>query len=141
MPAIEQGFIPDSISTDLHTGNVAGVVIDMLTTMNKLLAIEVPLDGVIARSTVAPAREIGRPELGTLTPGSPADIAVLALDDGDFTYVDCERTTMQGTQRLRCEMTIYGGDIVYNPSGRGLTTWEQDALDNPVPFHIRSQEF
>ena len=29
-PAIEQGFLPDSISTDLHTGNVNGSVIDML---------------------------------------------------------------------------------------------------------------
>lgn len=141
IPAIQQDFIPDSISTDLHTGNVAGVVIDMLTCMNKLLAIGVPLDGVIARSTVAPAREINRPELGTLTPGGPADIAVLALDEGEFTYVDCERTAMRGTQRLRCEMTIYGGDIVYNPNGRGLTTWEQDAIDNPIPFHVRSQEF
>ncbi|MDQ3443309.1 MAG: amidohydrolase family protein, partial [Chloroflexota bacterium] len=141
IPAIQQGFIPDSISTDLHTGNVAGVVIDMLTCMNKLLAIGVPLDSVIARSTVAPAREIGRPELGTLTPGRPADIAVLALDEGDFTYVDCERTTMPGSQRLRCEMTIYGGEIVYNPNGRGLTAWEQDAIDNPVPFYVRSQEF
>jgi dihydroorotase len=141
VPAIQQGFIPDSISTDLHTGNVAGVVIDMLTCMNKLLAIGVPLDGVIARSTVAPAKEINRPELGTLTPGGPADIAVLALDEGDFTYVDCERTTLRGSQRLRCEMTIYGGDIVYNPNGRGLMTWEQDALDHPIPFHVRSQEF
>ncbi len=141
VPAIQQGFIPDSISTDLHTGNVAGVVIDMLTCMNKLLAIGVPLDGVIARSTVAPAREIGRPELGTLTVSGPADIAVLALDEGEFTWVDCERTTLPGTQRLRCEMTIYGGEIVYNPNGRGLTTWEQDAIDNPIPFHVRSQEF
>jgi dihydroorotase len=101
----------------------------------------VPLEGVIARSTVAPAREINRPELGTLSPGSAADIAVLGLDEGEFTYVDCERTTMGGTQRLRCEMTIYAGDVVYNPNGRGLTTWEQDAIDNPIPFHIRSQAF
>jgi len=141
VPAIEQGFVPDSISTDLHTGNVAGVVIDMLTTMNKLLAIGVPLDGVIAGSTVAPAREIGRPELGTLTPGGPADIAVLALDEGDFTWVDCEQTTMRGSQRLRCEMTVYAGEVVYNPNGHGLTTWEQDAIDKPVPFHVRSQQF
>ncbi len=141
VPAIRDGFIPDSISTDLHTGNVAGVVIDMLTCMNKLLNIGVPLEGVIARSTVAPAREINRPELGTLTPGSAADIAVFALDEGDFTYVDCERTTMSGTQRLRCEMTVYAGNIVYNPNGRGLTTWEQDAIDHPIPFHVRSQDF
>jgi dihydroorotase len=137
VPAIREGFIPDSISTDLHTGNVAGVVIDMLTCMNKLLNIGVPLDGVIARSTVAPAKEINRPELGTLTPGGPADVAVLAMDEGDFGFVDCERTTLHGNQRLRCEMTVYAGDVVYNPNGRGLTSWEQDQIDNPMPFHER----
>ncbi|HVL25520.1 MAG TPA: amidohydrolase/deacetylase family metallohydrolase [Thermomicrobiales bacterium] len=141
VPAIQNGFVPDSISTDLHTGNVAGVVIDMLTTMNKVLTIGVPLNDVIAKSTVAPAREINRPELGTLSPGGPADVAVLALDEGSFTYVDCERTTMTGPQRLRCEMTVYGGEIVYNPNGRGLPTWEQDARDNPLPLHVRSQQF
>jgi dihydroorotase len=140
-PAIADGFIPDSISTDLHTGNVAGVVIDMLTCMNKLLVLGVPLESVIARSTVAPAKEINRPELGTLSVGGPADIAVLALDEGSYTYVDCERTTFTGNQRLRCEMTVYAGEVVYNPNGRGLTTWEQDAIDNPVPFHVRAQEF
>ena len=113
----------------------------MLTTMNKVLTIGVPLNDVIAKSTVAPAREINRPELGTLSPGGPADVAVLALDEGSFTYVDCERTTMTGPQRLRCEMTVYGGEIVYNPNGRGLPTWEQDARDNPLPLHVRSQQF
>ncbi len=137
VPAIQEGFIPDSISTDLHTGNVAGVVIDMLTCMNKLLNIGVPLNGVIERSTVAPAKEINRPELGTLSAGGPADVAVLALDEGDFGFVDCERTTLPGSQRLRCELTVYGGDIVYNPDGRGLTSWQQDQIDNPMPFHER----
>lgn len=137
VPAIKEGFIPDSISTDLHTGNVAGVVIDMLTCMNKLLNIGVPLEGVIERSTVAPAKEINRPELGTLTPGGPADVAVLAMDEGDFGFVDCERTTLRGTQRLRCEMTVYSGEIVYSPNGRGLKSWEQDQIDNPMPFHER----
>jgi dihydroorotase len=92
-------------------------------------------------STVAPAREINRPELGTLSPGSPADVAVLALEEGAFGYVDCERTTMPGSQRLRCEMTLYGGEIVYNPNGRGWPTWEQDQQDHPTPLHVRSQQF
>ncbi|MGI8486145.1 MAG: amidohydrolase family protein [Thermomicrobiales bacterium] len=141
VPAIQDGFIPHSISTDLHTGNVAGVAIDMLTCMNKLLNIGVSLNDVIQKSTEAPAKEINRPELGTLTIGGPADIAVLALDEGDFTFVDCERTTLSGNQRLRCEMTIYEGNVVYNPNGHGLKTWEQDALDNPIPFHVRAQVF
>jgi dihydroorotase len=140
-PAVAAGFVPDSISTDLHTGNLNGVVVDQLTCMNKILALGVPLEGVIARSTVAPAKEINRPELGTLTPGRKANIAVLALDEGSFAYVDCERTTLTGTQRLRCEMTIHAGEVVYNPNGRGLVTWEEDREANPVPFHVRVQDF
>jgi dihydroorotase len=116
-------------------------VIDMATTMSKILNIGVPLERVIEMSTVAPAREINRPELGTLSPGAPADIAVLALDEGDFTFVDCERTTMQGNQRLRCEMTFFDGEIAWNPSGRGWPIWVQDLRDNPTPLHVRSQDF
>jgi dihydroorotase len=141
VPAIKDGFIPDSISTDLHTGNVAGVVIDMQTCMNKILNIGVPLPQVIEMSTVAPARELRRPELGTLSIGSPADIAVFTLEEGAFTYVDCEQTTLTGNQRLRCDLTVYNGNIVYNPDGMGLVSWEQDAEEYPVPFHVRAQDF
>jgi dihydroorotase len=123
-PAIEQGFVPDSISTDLHTGNLNGPVIDMATTMSKVLAMGVPLAEVIARSTVAPAREIGRPELGTLTPGTEADVAVMALDEGEFGFVDCGRTRLHSSQRLRCVLTIRAGEIVYNPLGIGLPSWQ-----------------
>lgn len=122
-PAIDQGFVPDSISTDLHTGNLNGPVIDMATTMSKVLAMGVPLAEVIARSTVAPAREIGRPELGTLTPGAEADVAVLALDEDEFGFVDCGRTRLESDRRLRCVLTVRAGDIVYNPHGLGLPFW------------------
>ena len=139
IPAIQEGFVPDSISTDLHTGNVAGVVIDMLGCMNKVLNIGVPLADVIMRSTVAPAKEINRPELGTLSIGSSADVAVFALETGEYTFIDCERTTMNGNQKLVCDMTIFGGEIVYNANWRGHKSWEQDLIDNPTPFHIRTQ--
>lgn len=122
-PAIEQGFVPDSISTDLHTGNLNGVVIDMLTTMNKMLNMGVPLADVIARSTVAPAREIGHPELGHLGPGADADVAVFALDTGTFSYVDCGPARLVGPHRLRCLLTLRAGKIVYNPEGFGLAEW------------------
>jgi len=127
VPAIQQGFVPDSISTDLHTGNLNGPVIDMATTMSKMLAMGVPLPEVIARSTVAPAREIGRPELGTLTPGAEADVAILALDEGEFGFVDCGQTRIASNQRLRCVMTVRAGEIVYNPHGLGLLSWQQVA--------------
>ncbi len=127
VPAIQQGFVPDSISTDLHTGNVNGPVIDMLTTMNKVLNMGLTLEDIIARSTVAPAREIGRPDLGTLNPGAEADVAILAMDEGDFSFVDCGQTRLNGQRRLRCVLTMRAGEIVYNPEGLGLLTWEQQS--------------
>lgn len=124
-PAIEQGFIPDSISTDLHTGNVNGVVIDMVTTMNKILNLGVPLHEVIARSTVTPAQEIGHPELGTLSVGAEADVAVFELQRGDFGFVDCGRAVLRGDQRLVARLTLRAGDDVYNPEGMGLPGWQE----------------
>ena len=99
----------------------------MATTMSKLLNMGVPLADVIARSTVAPAREIGRPELGTLTAGAEADVAVLALDEGEFGFVDCGQTRLESAQRLRCVLTLRAGEIVYNPHGLGLPLWQQVA--------------
>ena len=67
---------------------------------------------MIAASTVAPAREIGHPELGTLTPGADADVAVLALTEGDFGFVDCGRDDADRHQRLCCAMTFRAGEVV-----------------------------
>lgn len=123
VPAIQNGFIPDSISTDLHTRNVHGVVIDMQTTMNKILNIGVPLADVIAQSTVAPAREIGRPELGNLSVGSEADVAVFDLRHGEFGYVDCGRAKLTGDKKLECAMTLRAGEIVFDPQGLSMPEW------------------
>ncbi|HLK55204.1 MAG TPA: amidohydrolase/deacetylase family metallohydrolase [Chthonomonadaceae bacterium] len=123
LPAIEGGFGPDSISTDLHTGNVNGPVVDMLTTMSKFLHMGLPLQEVIYRSTVTPAREIGRPELGTLSVGAEADVAVLQLCEGEFPLVDCGKAKLIGTRRLECRMTLRAGRIVYNPDGLALPEW------------------
>ena len=123
VPAIQNGFGPDSISTDLHTGNVNGPVVDMLTTMSKILNIGMPLQEVIYRSTVTPAQEIGRPELGTLSPGAEADVAVLKLHEGRFSFVDCGRAKMTGTQKLECAMTLRAGKVVYDPTGLTMPEW------------------
>jgi dihydroorotase len=122
-PAIQQGFGPDSISTDLHMGNVHGVVVDMLTTMNKILNIGMPLQEVIYRSTVTPAREIGHPELGHLSVGAEADVAVLKLQTGEFSYIDCGRAKLTGDKRLECAMTLRAGAIVYDPGGLSMPEW------------------
>ena len=131
-PAIEQGFVPDTISTDLHTGNVNGPVFSMLTTMNKILNLGVPLPDVIARSTVAPARLLRRPELGTLAPGATADVAVFELQSGQFPYVDCGKAKIVGDRRLECVLTVRAGEILYNPRGLGLPLWHEA----PPPYWV-----
>jgi dihydroorotase len=83
----------------------------------------VPLPEVILRSTVTPAAEIGHPELGHLGVGGEADVAVFALDDGPFRFVDCGPAVITGQQRLRPVLTVRAGQIVYNPHGLGLPEW------------------
>jgi dihydroorotase len=126
VPAMQNGFWPDSISTDLHIRNVHGAVVDMQTTMSKLLNIGMPLQEVILRSTVAPAREIHRPELGHLSDGNEADVAVFKLLHGDFAFVDCGNAKMKGDRKLECAMTLRAGKVVFDPGGLSMPTW-QDA--------------
>jgi dihydroorotase len=123
VPAQKQGFIPDSMSTDLHAGNFT--VVSMNNVMSKFLAMGVPLDDVIRRSTVNPASEIRRPELGTLSVGKDADIAVLELLKGRFGYIDCGVATMDANVRLSARMTIRAGRILYDPTGLSMIEWEK----------------
>jgi dihydroorotase len=122
VPAVRQGFIPDSISTDLHTGNYT--VLSMTQVMSKFLAMGVPLNEIIRRSTVNPASEIRRPELGTLSVGKDADIAVLEELNGKFSYIDCGLARMDGTVKLIARMTMRAGRILYDPSGLSMVEWE-----------------
>jgi len=131
VPAVKQGFIPDSISTDLHTGNVNGSVVDFITTLSKFLAMGVPLPDLIRRATVNPAAEIRRPELGTLSLGSDADIAVIELLKGRFGYTDCGNARMTGDVKLVNRLTVRAGHIVYDPTGISRVEWE----------HARQQYF
>src|SRR5947208_2873883 len=123
VPAEKQRFIPHSISTDLHTGNYT--VVSMNNVMSKFLAMGVPLEDVIRRSTVNPAKEIHRPDLGTLSIGQDADIAVMELTQGHFSYIDCGVAKMDGNVRLMARMTIRAGRISFDPSGLSMVEWEK----------------
>lgn len=123
VPAVKQGFIPDSMSTDLHEGNYR--IVSMANVMSKFLNMGVPLDDIIRRSTINPANEIHRPELGTLSVGKDADIAVLELEKGHFSYIDCGVARMDGNLKLEARMTIRAGRISYDPSGLSMVQWEK----------------
>jgi dihydroorotase len=125
VPAMQNGFVPDSISTDLHVRNVHGVVIDMLTTMNKILNIGMPLQEVIYRSTVTPANEIGHPELGNLSVGAEADVAVFQMVEGDFGFMDCGRAKIRGDKKLECLLTLRAGEIVFDPNAISVPEWQE----------------
>lgn len=131
-PAIRQGFPPDSISTDLHTGSMNGPMNNMLNVMSKFLNLGMRLEEVIERSTWNPAQQIQHPELGHLTPGAPADIAVLRLERGRFGFVDVAGGKLVGDERLACEMTVRDGKVVYDLNGLTRTEWDRLAKDYSV---------
>jgi dihydroorotase len=124
VPAMQQGFLPDSISTDLHIGSMNSGMKDMLNVMDKFLAMGMPVDDVIARSTWNPAKEIHHEELGNLSVGSPADVAVLRLETGRFGFTDMYGARMDGTRRLTCELTLRDGKVVYDLNGLTRPDWK-----------------
>ena len=125
VPAVEQGFLPDSISTDLHTRSTIGPAQNMTNVMSKFLAMGMPLEDVVRRSTVNPAREINRPDLGTLSVGGEADIAVLEKLEGNYSYADNGNARMDGTVKLIARMTLRAGRILYDPSGLSMVEWRK----------------
>ncbi len=124
-PATRLGFFPDTISTDLHTGSMNAGMMDMVTTMSKLLVMGMPLADVIRASTDAPAKAIARPELGHLSVGAEADVAVLRVLEGQFRYADGARGTLAGTRRLTCELTLRSGRVAWDWNARAGTDYQQ----------------
>jgi dihydroorotase len=132
MPALREGFLPDSISTDLHIASMNTGMKDMLNVMSKFLAAGLPLEEVVRRATWNPAREIRHEELGHLSPGAPADVAVLRIEDGAFGFVDSFGGRLAGSQKLVCEMTLRDGRVVYDLNGLARPDW------NTLPHDYKS---
>ena len=124
VPMIKQGFKPDSLSTDLHVGSMNSATKDILNVASKFMAIGMTLNEAIAAMTSHPARQIKREDLGNLSPGSVADIAVISVQKGRFGYTDMLNTKVMGSQRLVAEMTIKDGKIVYDLNGLESLAWD-----------------
>ncbi len=132
IPALQQGFLPNSISTDLHTGSMNNAMKDLLNVMSKFMAMGMDFRSVINATTWNPAREIKHEELGNLSVGAEADIAILDLRKGKFGFFDYVGRRIEGVQKLEAEMTILGGKIEYDLNG----------IANPVfapPLHPRPE--
>src|SRR6266852_5277005 len=122
--AMAQGFTPDSISTDLHPSSIMIPQVNMPNCISKLMALGMTLQDAILRATVNPAREIKRfPELGTLSEGAGADIAVFDLRSGVFALIDSAQKKLLANKKLECVMTVRAGKIVNDLDGRSLPLW------------------
>ena len=124
VPAIQQGFKPNVISSDLHTQSMNGGMKDFTNLMSKFMAMGMTLQEVIQRTTVAPAEAIHRSDLGHLSVGSEADVTVLNLKSGSFGYTDVRETKLMGSKKLEAELTIRAGKIVWDLNGISMKGWD-----------------
>ncbi len=123
MPALQQNFPPNSISTDWNKHSMNGAMKDLLNVMSKFMAMGMDLQTVIKLTTVAPAKQIKREELGNLSIGAEADVAVFNVRKGEFGFEDVEKKTITGNQKLEAELTIRAGEIVWDLNGLSMNKW------------------
>jgi dihydroorotase len=126
--AFAEKLWPDVISTDLHLRSWMEGMKDMNNVMSKLLIHGLPLTEVIQKSTDEAARAIRRPELGTLSVGAEADVAVLRLERGKFGYLDNRRQRVDGNLRLSTELTLRAGKVIYDLNGLAAEAWKPGTL-------------
>ncbi len=125
IPAMKQGFKPNSISTDFHTGSMNGGMKDIINVMSKFLNMDMSVNEVITKATWNPAKIINREDLGHLSVGTVADITILNLREGDFGFIDTKGKRMKGNKKLECELTIRDGKVVYDLNGLAAESWDK----------------
>lgn len=124
VPFLKQGFKPDSLSTDLHVGSMNSGTKDLLNVASKFMAMGQTVQEVVAEMTSHPAHEIKREDLGNLSVGAVADIAVLRVEKGKFGFTDMVNTRLDGNQMLVDELTLKDGKIVYDLNGMEALAWD-----------------
>ena len=120
VPMVQQGFLPDSISSGMDRNSATLPRATMTDVMSKMLNIGMTLQQVIERSTLNPARAIHRPDLGTLGEGAGADIAVIEQQTGKFGYLDSGHGKLIGDRKLVCVLTVRNGQVVWDTEGLSL---------------------
>ncbi len=132
--ATKDGFFPDTISTDLHDSSIMGPKSDMVNCMTKMMALGMPLEEAIMRSTVTPAKAIHKfPEIGTLGVGKEADIAAFKTEEGVFALMDAWKKKKTVTQRLQNVLTVRAGKLVVDLEGRGFPNWKEAGDYDSIP--------
>jgi len=114
---IQQNFLMDTIGTDLGGISYNGPVFDLVTEVSKFLLLGLSLDQVIERVTLRPTRMFNfGVEIGTLRPGTVADITVLDVREGSFTFTDSTGKRRTGKQKLQSTVTVRAGKVYVNRS-------------------------
>lgn len=125
VPAFQQGFLPNTFGTDMHRFSINAGMKSMLNLMSKYMAIGMTLEQVITRATWNAATSIKREDIGNLSEGTVADIAVLSLMNGKFGFVDAGGNKINGNQKLEAELTIRAGKIVWDLNGLSSLPWKK----------------
>lgn len=112
--AMEDEFPPDTISSDIHTLNINGPVFDLPTTVSKFLYLGMPLTEAVGRVTAEPAKVVGRSDIGQLGAGAVADVTVMSVEEGTYTFVDSNEVSVTGDRKFVCRATIKDGKIIFN---------------------------
>ena len=118
IPALKSGFFPNTISSDIHSGSMNHSMKDILNVMSKFRQLGMSIEAIIKATTWSAAQAIKHEELGNLSPGSGADIAILTLREGDFGFFDYTGYKVKGNEKFECEVTVRDGKIVYDLNGR-----------------------
>jgi dihydroorotase len=128
IPALKQGFLPDSFGSDLHRSSMNSGMKNMLDIMSKYLNMGLNIEDIIFRATWNTAISLKRSDIGHLSEGSEADLAVLSIRKGNFGFIDAGGNRLDGDRRLEAELTIRAGRIVWDQNGIAARSW----LDNQV---------
>ena len=123
VPAMEQGLLPDSFGSDLHRYSMNSGMKNMLDIMSKYLNMGMAIEDVVFRATWNSATSIKREDLGNLSEGSVADIAVLSVRKGSFGFIDTRGNKLAGDRRLEAELTIREGNVVWDLNGLAAKEW------------------
>ncbi len=129
--AFKEGFWPDTISTDLHTGSMNGGMKDMTNIMSKILSSGASIQDVVKMSTDKPAQVIKQTQLGSLSEGAEADVAVLRVDQGQFGFIDVKNSKASGDKFCECELTLRKGVVSWDLNGRTAESWESYLAKHP----------
>ena len=106
---LEEGFVPDVISSDVHALSVDGPAFDLLATLSKFHCLGLELPALVGAATMNPARALRRADIGTLGAGAVGDATVFDVEEGEFEYGDALGETMKGRHRLRLRGIVVGG--------------------------------